>query len=72
VLVCSLDLVILCPEIAARREEVDVVVGVVVLLKLDRRKLEPSKCVWCRNGSCNLIKFLLIIKCATSSLVRIL
>jgi len=41
-----LDLVVLGSQVAACRDEVDVVVRVVVLLKLDRLKLESRQSVW--------------------------
>jgi hypothetical protein len=39
----KLDLVIFRPQIARSRDEIDVVIGIVVFLKLNRLKLETSK-----------------------------
>jgi hypothetical protein len=41
--ISRLDLVVFRPQIAGRSDEVNVIVGVIILLKLDRRKLKACQ-----------------------------
>jgi hypothetical protein len=60
--VCRLNLVVLCSQVAARRDEVDVVVGVVVLFELDWCELEPGQFARRWDGCDNPLELLLIIE----------
>ena len=62
VAVSLLDLVVLRAEVAGRRDEVDVVVGIIILLKLDRRELESCQRLGVRDLGCDLLKFRIVPK----------
>ena len=63
-----LNLVVLSTEITGSSDEVNVVVGVIILFELDRLKLESGERFWCWKLLDNAIKRLIII---TTSLVSV-
>ena len=55
-----LNLVVFGAKVAACRDEVDVMVRVIVLLKVNRLKLEPSQLAWLWKGFDKTVKLILI------------
>jgi hypothetical protein len=57
-----LNLVVLGPQVAGSRDEVDVVVGVIILLELDRRQLEPGKRLGLRQVVDKVLQLRLVVE----------
>lgn len=59
--VCLLNLVVLGAKVAARRDEVDVVVRVIVLLKVNGLQLETSQLTWFWKGLDKAVKLIFVV-----------